>query len=322
MPPEISLRPLAAASGDPASAMRRGAPTARPFFWPINSTTVRSLKRGLALAALRLRYRLLARVSTERAIDDAARRFLVPPVGRFGDEELAALEEAHLLPVPFVTGRLVGWRWGRDGAPTVLLVHGWGGRVTQMLPFIAPLLASGHAVVAFDAPGHGMTRGRESSLVHFTAALDAILDALGPLRGIIGHSMGAAAAAAVAARRPEVAGALALIAPPASVEQASRRFAAVLGLAEPLRAAVQRRIEHRFGVRWADFEPERLVVDRPVLVVHDGGDREVPLAEGLRYARAWPNARLMQTAGLGHNRILNDAAVIAAAVSFVAEAAR
>ena len=320
MPTDIMLETLPSTDHRPVSGARPIALPARPFFWPNNSTIVRSFKRWAALAVARARLRLLAAISSERAIAAAARAFLAPPPGRFADEELAALEEAHLMPVAFVTGRLVGWRWGRADAPLVLLMHGWGGRCTQMLPFVAPLLARGHAVAAFDAPGHGMTRGGESSLVHFTAAIDAVLDALGPVRGIIGHSMGAAAAAVVSARRPDAVGALALIAPPASVERASRRFAAVLGLAEPLRAAIQRRIENRFGIRWADFEPERRIVEGPALIIHDAGDREVPFAEGRRYAMAWSRARMLTTRGLGHNRILDDAATIHAAVEFVAGA--
>ena len=40
-------------------------------------------------------------------------------------------------------------------APSVYLVHGWGGRGSQLAAFVEPLVAAGHRVVLFDAPSHG-----------------------------------------------------------------------------------------------------------------------------------------------------------------------
>jgi pimeloyl-ACP methyl ester carboxylesterase len=54
------------------------------------------------------------------------------------------------------------------------------------------------------------------------------------------------------------------------------------------------------------------------LVIHDRQDREVPIAEGRRHLRNWPHARLMETSGLGHSRMLNDPSVISVAVDFIA----
>lgn len=45
--------------------------------------------------------------------------------------------------------------------------------------------------------------------------------------------------------------------------------------------------------------------------------RVVPLAQGEASARAWPGARLVTTRGLGHARILKDAAVASAAAAFI-----
>ncbi len=52
------------------------------------------------------------------------------------------------------------------------------------------------------------------------------------------------------------------------------------------------------------------------IVIHDEDDNDVVIASGRALARAWPGAKFMQTRGLGHRRILRDAAVIAVAVEF------
>lgn len=288
------------------------------FFWPINSTIVRSLRKLANMSGRRAWYRLLWRIAPQRAIESGASYLLTPPGHRFPDAELGVMEEASLVPVPMVTGRLVGWRWGRRNDPVVVLVHGWGGRGTQLKGFIEPLLARGLSVVAYDAPGHGMTGGSESSLPHFFGALEAVLRHLGPVHGLIGHSMGGAVAAMIMSRRPKEVGRGVLIAPPASLTESTHRIASVLGWQQALTAAVQRRIEHRFGIAWSEFEAERSAGSQELLVIHDRTDREVPLGDGMRHVRAWPRGRLFETSGLGHRRMLDDPTVIEATVDFLA----
>ena len=143
-----------------------------------------------------------------------------------------------------------------------------------------------------------------------------MLDHLGPVHAIVGHSVGAAMATIALAQRPEV-GRAVLIAPPASLINHTRRIAAALRWPEALRAATQRRIEYRFGVDWTEFEAESASGEQPILVIHDAGDREVALHEGLRHARNWPRGRLLQTSGLGHRRVLDDQMVIEATADFL-----
>jgi pimeloyl-ACP methyl ester carboxylesterase len=287
------------------------------FFWPMNSTSVRSFKFSAGLVWQRTLFRALWHTSPRLAIERAERLLLTPPRHAFPDAELEAMEEASLLSVAMVPGRLIGWRWGRAREPVVVLMHGWGGRGTQLKAFVDPLLARGFSVVAFDAPGHGMTGGGESSLPHFLHGLNVMLDHLGPVHAIVGHSVGAAVTAMVLARRPEIKRAV-LIAPPASLADSTRRVAAALEWPEALRAAVQRRIEQRFGVSWSAFEAERAGGEQPLLLIHDHQDREVSIGEGKRYLNTWPKARLMETCGLGHRRLLDDPGVIAAATDFIA----
>lgn len=290
-----------------------------PFFWPVNSTTVRSLKFSARLALQRAMFSLMWQVSPRHAIERAVRVMLTPPRHPFSDAELLTLEEASLVPVPMISGRLVAWRWGRAADPAVVLVHGWGGRGTQLRSLIAPLLGDGFSVVAYDAPGHGMTGGPESSLPHLLQGLNAVLDHFGPVHAIVGHSVGGAVAAAALAQRPAIRCGV-LIAPPASLAASSLRIAETLRWPEALRAATQRRIEYRFGVNWSEFEAERTSGDQPMLVIHDRDDREVPFSEGRRHVAQWPRARLLATCGLGHRRLLEDAAVVRATVDFVAGA--
>jgi pimeloyl-ACP methyl ester carboxylesterase len=136
---------------------------------------------------------------------------------------------------------------------------------------------------------------------------------------VIAHSLGGAATALALARGLQADRAI-LIAPAADPIAAGRRFARQVGLSAPLQRRMFDQFEARLSVRFADLLPERNAprIGRPVLVVHDLEDREVPWGEGERWARYWPRARLLSTRGLGHHRILDDPQVIAAGLDFLA----
>lgn len=292
-----------------------------PFFFGAKfSTTVRFL---IHLARHRLAFRVLVPFAPRRAGARARRLFMTPPRHPFRRAELDALEEASPFTVSLPTGRLVCWRWGHAADPVVVLQHGWGGRAAQLRGYVAPLVARGYSVVGFDAPGHGMTGGRKSSLVHMIAALDALLRQLGPVEAVIGHSLGGAAASYALAQGAPVKKAV-LLAPAADIVGHTRRFARHLGLTEGVRALMQAQIERRFGIRWGDFEVEATVpkLAQPALVVHDVDDRDNPFRDGERYARHWPGARLVATQGLGHRGALYDSAVIHEVADFLGNAKR
>ena len=103
---------------------------------------------------------------------------------------------------------------GGDG-PLVLLVPGMGDlRATYR--FLAPaLVAAGYRVATTDLRGHGDSDATFTSYgdVETAGDLAALIEALGGPAVIVGNSMGAGAAAFVAAERPELVSALVLVGP-------------------------------------------------------------------------------------------------------------
>ncbi|WP_231668320.1 alpha/beta hydrolase [Ralstonia solanacearum] len=72
-----------------------------------------------------------------------------------------------------------------------MLCHAWGGRGTQLADFVPALLARGYEVLAFDAPGHGDSDGKQTDMVAYTRLIAWMAERFGPLHAIIGHSFGA-----------------------------------------------------------------------------------------------------------------------------------
>src|SRR5437867_8848785 len=157
------------------------------------STSVRSQNLPPAQALLRPGIRALSALAPGLAARVAERMLLTPARHSAPPQEIAALASARRTIVRVEETALSTWTWGHG--PRVLLVHGWAGRGGQLAAFVPPLLARGFSVVTFDAPGHGASPAPQTSVVAFTGAVRAVAAALGPIRGVVAHSLGAVATA-------------------------------------------------------------------------------------------------------------------------------
>lgn len=245
--------------------------------------------------------------------------FCTPPRNepRSGEEAFLASGRRFNLAADGQT--LAAWEWG--AGPTVVLLHGWGSRAGRFGPLTGALVDAGFRVVAFDAPAHGRSTGRFASLPEFARALRAVVDAVGPSYGIVGHSLGGAAAAlalgdGLAAER------VVLLAAPADVVRFSTAFADYLRLPPGARAVMRRNLETRLQMRWDDLHLPTIArtLGARALLVHDREDEEVPFVHAEEIAAAWPGARLVPTAGLGHRGLLRDPDVVRETVAFLREA--
>jgi len=212
------------------------------------------------------------------------------------------------------------WSWGEG--PTVLLVHGWNGRATQLGTFVEPLVSRGYRVVAFDAFGHGDSPGNRMSLPDLASCIRKVADELDGVYGVVAHSLGGAATTLALSQGFEVERAV-FISPPTDPRAFLRVFSATLGISDEVRARVQQRIEAHLAMRMESMQVDAIAPSMriPLLIIHDRDDKEVPLRAGQSIANVWPGAELIITEGLGHQRILRSEAVANSVVSFI-DAAR
>lgn len=261
---------------------------------------------GRALQAL---HRVAPRLGARAAL----RLFFTP---------LPSKRVARRVPVP------AGWslaRWPFEGddiavyrrddlpadRPVVLFVHGWAGHGLQMRALADAVADAGGAPVLIDLPGHGRSSGWHATLPQFVRGLWAASARLGPLHGLVAHSMGALAAAHAVAHGLPV-GRLALLATSPPPKLVLKWFTGGFGLGTPVGMRMRQLIEAREGIDFDHFEADALAGRLPAatLVVHDADDRAAPADLARRLADGVAGARWLGTRGLGHRRVLADAAVV------------
>jgi pimeloyl-ACP methyl ester carboxylesterase len=201
----------------------------------------------------------------------------------------------------------------------VLLVHGWGGRGTQMHSFIQPLLDHGFEVFALDGPAHGRSKGQQTNAGEFSRAILKVGEHLGPLHGVVAHSFGAGCVTLAATQGLKINRSV-LIACPADYGRVVETFLNFVQISPAARRAFTNRLVELAKVDPSEFNVGRLgsLLKHPSLIVHDENDKEVGYHNALEIQSAWREAQLLTTRGLGHRRILKDPQVVSDIVQFLA----
>lgn len=210
------------------------------------------------------------------------------------------------------------YSWGRG--PAVLLLHGWSGYGGQLGSFVAPLVAAGYRALLFDAPAHGPNPRRQFTLPEYVDLVSAVLQSAGPVRAVIGHSLGATAGA-IALRRLGRPLDFVGIAPSANLATLLASFQQRLGVGDDRLAGLRAAFEARFGADvWTEYSLDHHLpqLQGRVLLVHDRDDADAPYANSLYLNFLREDAALHTTQGLGHNRVLHDAGVTRTVRDFLA----
>lgn len=292
----------------------------------INDVTLAGSPLAIKLYVHLLRgaFRLLQPIGPGLAARLALKIFLTPPATRASRWERKFEQEGTLDFVTIGNKRLRVLTHG-TGDKTVLLVHGWGSRGTHLGSYADALSKQGYRVCTMDGPAHGQSTGKGTDMMEFAQAIAAVSAHVGGVDIVVGHSFGAACTLLSISRFGLAATKLVLISCFSDAVFITDSFARFFRIKASVIHAMRVRLErrHRNAWRWDQIAPARLIrgFDRPILLIHDEDDDEVPFRQAQELHSNHIDARLFSTRKQGHRKILRDKTGIAATLAFLNEVA-
>ncbi|MEH0157068.1 alpha/beta hydrolase [Limibacter armeniacum] len=202
------------------------------------------------------------------------------------------------------------YEWG-EGEP-ILFVHGWMGRAGQFRRFTEYYNKQGYKCVSFDAPAHGYSEGKSSHLLEFSDLVQEMNKKYNGFRMIIGHSLGGVATLHAVTKGVKV-DKMVMISSPTIASYILSEFRAGLNASEKSQEHLLKFARTNLGEDFYDLEAIRLVKklkDTELLLIHDHDDEQVSIKNPNAMLQVYPEAKLVTTTGLGHNKILKDEHVI------------
>ncbi|HYQ70811.1 MAG TPA: alpha/beta fold hydrolase [Gammaproteobacteria bacterium] len=185
--------------------------------------------------------------------------------------------------------QLYAWRLPAvEPAPTLIMLHGWGGNAELMLPLALPLHRAGMNILLLDARNHGRSDSASfSSLPRFAedagTAVDWVKAHCSDPRqriALLGHSVGGGAVLFEASRRDDIAAVIS-IAAFAHPEWMMRRYLDRFMLPDFCIAWILHYIERVIGHSYSEIAPMNTAcrIRCPVLLVHGTADETVPVTD-------------------------------------------
>jgi pimeloyl-ACP methyl ester carboxylesterase len=190
-----------------------------------------------------------------------------------------------------------------------------------MTGFVAPLLAAGYRVVAYDQPAHGESGRGMTNLLEIAPTMDLIGDREGQFDVIIAHSFGTLVTSYALVNRD--------FPPPSRLVyfgafnrllDSLPRFQILAGLPDALIDGLRSMIYETFGRDVLDAivnETMTQKIDIPALMFHDKADNVTPIEDSRAIAKVWKQAQLVETEGLGHRGALQSKEIHSKVVEFL-----
>ena len=233
-------------------------------------------------------------------------------------DERELLKQAKRFPILIGQEVANAYEWGYSG-PVVFVMHGWSGRSTQFADIIHELVDNNYRVVAFDAPAHGTSSGKQTSILSFAEGILDIERRYNDIVAVIGHSMGANALFLALSMGFET-NKLVSISMPSTASTVTEGFKNTLNASSKTSDMICDHIETTLGKELKYFTAEHTAnasKELNALMIHDKNDKQVSYHDSELVNEMLPNGNLILTEGLGHSRILSDKAIINKVVDFI-----
>ncbi len=247
-------------------------------------------------------FNTLAILSPRHAAKKAYQLFSTPRKGRVLPHQAPFLNKAKGKTICVNGLDLQTYHWP-GSLPTVLLMHGWESNVYRWRHLIAILQEKNFNIIAFDAPGHGYSKGNMLNLATYSDSARQIVQHYQP-QYIIGHSMGGLATLHHQYQHPETSTKkIVSLGAPAELSELMDHYQRLLRLNKTVLRGIDQHLfqHHRFRIKDISTPTFAKSIAVPGLIIHDKEDTITPFSASERLHQNWKSSQLIATTGLGHS---------------------
>ncbi len=278
------------------------------------------LSNRLALQYIQTRFRLLSKVSKKKTAEEAFKLFTTPQ-SRVKKELPPVFKKAEKLSFDFNGVNILGYRFHHPAEKRLLILHGYESSAINFDQYINPLVKKGYEVLAFDAPAHGSSGGRQINAVDYKNFILQIIKTYGPITSFVTHSFGGLALSLALEELPHGESWKAvLIAPATESTRAAKHFVNAVRIDEAAQKEFETLIEQANNkpLSWYSVARAAAGIKAQVLFLQDKQDNITPLSDVQPIIdKHYPNFRFVISDGLGHSRIYRDNATIQSILDFL-----
>ncbi len=279
------------------------------------------LKQRFVIGYYSAKLKTLAAVSPRKAAESAFKLFCTPYSGKLKLKAPAIFHKAQKINFELNGIKVHGFYWPANPSTgkTILICHGFDSSSYRFDKYVQLLLNIGFHVLAFDAPGHGISDGKTIHSLLYRDTILKIENLYGPVYGVLSHSLGALAASFAMEQWNDAAKKIVLIAPATEASTAIDNFFKFITVNDKTRQAFEDIINETGGnpVSWFSVTRAVQTFSSSVLWIHDEDDLVCPFADTKTIReKKLPHIQFLITKGLGHSKIYRDKKVQKAVVDF------
>jgi predicted alpha/beta hydrolase family esterase len=246
---------------------------------------------------------VLSFVFPEKATQLAYALFSEPRIGKLSKDTLPkVLQEAENETFKHNEDHFQSYTW-KGNENTILLVHGWESNASRWENIIPYLQKSGSTIIAIDAPGHGLSSGKEFNIPQYAAFIDIVVQKFKP-QYLIGHSLGGKTCLYYQSVYQNTAlKKMVILGSPSDFNIILNNYITLLSLNKKIHKGLESYYLTHFKLDLNLFSGQIFAskIKTKGFIAHDTDDTVVLFKEGKKIASNWNDSVFIETKGLGHS---------------------
>tara|TARA_R110002073_G_scaffold72537_1_gene177634 strand:+ start:666155 stop:667021 length:867 start_codon:yes stop_codon:yes gene_type:complete len=233
------------------------------------------------------------------------------------EEMMRESAKKELVLIPALGYEVMVYTYGYSKTK-ILLAHAWSGRGTQMYAIADLLLENGMMVLSFDAPAHGLSKGKTITPIEYVKTIEFLSEKYGPFDAAVGHSYGAISLLKCVSNGLKI-DKLVTIGTTATITNVIVDFIEKFQLKPTMVASFKKKLNSKFKQDIDAFSPVESAknIEIPTLVIHDTKDTDVDVSSAFKLRQNLKQGTLLITNGLGHRSVVRDATVLHKICAFI-----